>query len=92
MLSNSSRILGPAGMSGWTQVTSNASTLHPSMCFTCLAPSISFLSGMPAPAQHVADSWQSAEFYANKLMMALKGKDEVQMAWLKSLKVGCMEQ
>ncbi len=44
-------------------------------------------SGMPAPPQHVADSWNAAEFYANKLMMALKGKDEPQMNWLKGLKV-----
>jgi adenylyl cyclase-associated protein len=42
---------------------------------------------MPAPPQNVADSWNAAEFYANKLMMALRGKDETQMAWLKGIKV-----
>jgi hypothetical protein len=45
---------------------------------------------MPLPAQHISDSWNSAEFYANKLMMALKGKDEAQIAWLKAIKVGCL--
>ncbi|GBF94818.1 hypothetical protein Rsub_07990 [Raphidocelis subcapitata] len=42
--------------------------------------------GMPPPPQHIADSWNSAEFYANKLMMAFKGKDEAQMAWVKGVK------
>ena len=26
-------------------------------------------AGMNVPAQHVADAWQSAEFYANKVLM-----------------------
>ena len=42
---------------------------------------------MSAPAQFVADSWQSAEFYGNKIMMEFKGKDDVQLAWVKALKV-----
>jgi hypothetical protein len=43
-------------------------------------------AGMPAPPQNIADAWNAAEFYANKLMMALRGKDETQMAWLKGIK------
>ena len=31
------------------------------------------------PAQHVADSWQSAEFFANKIVMEFRGKDEAQV-------------
>ena len=30
-------------------------------------------AGMNAPAQHVADAWQSAEFYANKVLMEHRG-------------------
>lgn len=42
---------------------------------------------MPAPAQHVRDSWAAAEFYANKLLMQYRGVDEAQVAWVKALKV-----
>ena len=41
---------------------------------------------MPAPAQHVADSWNAAEFYANKLAVALKGKDDASVAWSRGVK------
>ncbi|PNW83037.1 hypothetical protein CHLRE_06g304100v5 [Chlamydomonas reinhardtii] len=42
--------------------------------------------GMPPPRQHVADSWQSAEFFSNKLLMEFRGKDENQVAWVRGLK------
>ena len=44
-------------------------------------------AGMPPPRQHVADSWQSAEFFSNKLLMEFRGKDENQVAWVRGLKV-----
>lgn len=46
---------------------------------------------MSAPAQHVADSWQSAEFYANKVLMEARGAgggaSEPNHMWIKALKV-----
>jgi adenylyl cyclase-associated protein len=42
---------------------------------------------MSAPRQHVADCWQSAEFFCNKLLMEFRGKDEQQVTWAKGLKV-----
>ncbi|GLC36585.1 hypothetical protein PLESTB_000164600 [Pleodorina starrii] len=42
--------------------------------------------GMSAPRQHVADCWQSAEFFANKLLMEFRGKDDNQVAWVRGLK------
>ncbi|GIL62665.1 hypothetical protein Vafri_16850 [Volvox africanus] len=39
-----------------------------------------------SPRQHVLDCWQSAEFFANKLLMEFRGKDEDQVAWVKGLK------
>ncbi|KAG2432042.1 hypothetical protein HYH02_013112 [Chlamydomonas schloesseri] len=42
--------------------------------------------GMPPPRQHVADSWQSAEFFSNKLLMEFRGKDDNQVAWVRGLK------
>ncbi|EFJ51526.1 regulator of actin cytoskelton capa [Volvox carteri f. nagariensis] len=43
--------------------------------------------GISPPRQHVADSWQSAEFYSNKLLMEFRGKDDNQVAWVRALKV-----
>ncbi|KAG2497073.1 hypothetical protein HYH03_005069 [Edaphochlamys debaryana] len=43
-------------------------------------------AGMPPPRQLVADAWQSAEFYSNKLMMEFRGKDDSQVEWAKALK------
>lgn len=43
---------------------------------------------MPAPGQHISDSWNSAEFYANKLLKEFRGVDENQVNWVKALKVG----
>ena len=45
------------------------------------------LSGMHPPAQHVAECWNSAEFFANKLMKDFRGVDDRQVAWAKALKV-----
>ncbi len=55
------------------------------------APSLG--AGIPPPPQHVADSWQSADFYANKLLMesragtAPPGAAEAAIAWVKAFKV-----
>ncbi|KXZ41813.1 CAP1 protein [Gonium pectorale] len=42
--------------------------------------------GMAAPRQHVSDCWQSAEFFANKVLMEFRGKDDNQVAWVRGLK------
>ncbi len=42
---------------------------------------------MPAPEQHVRESWGAAEFYSNKLLMQYRGQDEAQVTWLKAFKV-----
>ncbi len=44
-------------------------------------------AGMPAPPQHVAEAWNAAEFYSNKLLQELRGVDDVQVAWLRAVKV-----
>jgi len=43
---------------------------------------------MHPPAQHIAESWNSAEFFANKLLKDFRGVDDRQVAWAKALKVG----
>ncbi|GLI62223.1 hypothetical protein VaNZ11_004819 [Volvox africanus] len=43
-------------------------------------------TGMSSPRQHVLDCWQSAEFFANKLLMEFRGKDEDQVAWVRGVK------
>lgn len=42
---------------------------------------------MHPPVQHVAESWNSAEFFANKLFKEYRGVDDRQVAWAKGLKV-----
>uniref|UniRef100_A0A383VPJ4 C-CAP/cofactor C-like domain-containing protein n=1 Tax=Tetradesmus obliquus TaxID=3088 RepID=A0A383VPJ4_TETOB len=42
--------------------------------------------GLPQPAQHVAESWNAAEFFANKLLREFRGVDEAQVAWVQALK------
>lgn len=42
--------------------------------------------GMNPPAQHVEEAWQSAEFYANKVLIEFRSKDPKQVAWVKQLK------
>ncbi len=42
---------------------------------------------MSLPRQHVAESWQASEFYANKVLMEWRGKDDNQVAWVKGVKV-----
>lgn len=43
--------------------------------------------GMAAPAQHISETWQAAEFYSNKLLMEFRNKDEAQVLWARGLKV-----
>jgi adenylyl cyclase-associated protein len=42
---------------------------------------------MAVPGQHVAESWNSAEFFANKLLREFRGVNEAQVAWVQALKV-----
>jgi hypothetical protein len=44
-------------------------------------------SGLHPPAQHIAETWNSAEFYANKLLKDFRGVDDRQVAWARGLKV-----
>lgn len=46
------------------------------------------IAGMSLPPQHVDESWQSAEFYANKLLMEHRNTDAgaTQVAWVRTLK------
>ena len=43
-------------------------------------------SGMAMPAPFVKESWDGAEFYANKVIMENRGKDAAQVEWSKALK------
>ena len=43
---------------------------------------------MSAPAKHVEESWQSAEFFANKVLMEHRGTPHV--AWVRALKDAVM--
>ncbi len=40
---------------------------------------------MPVP--HVEQSWQSAEFYANKILTQYRNVDNKHVEWVKQLKV-----
>eukprot|EP00899_Mesostigma_viride_P007907 jgi/Mesvir1/17117/Mv07550-RA.1 len=42
--------------------------------------------GMSLPAGHVEESWQSAEFYSNKVLAEFRGKDPKHAEWVKCLK------
>lgn len=42
-------------------------------------------AGMSPPAQHVQEAWQSAEFWANKILMEYRNKDPAHVAWVKAL-------
>ncbi|GAX75045.1 hypothetical protein CEUSTIGMA_g2489.t1 [Chlamydomonas eustigma] len=42
--------------------------------------------GLAPPPQHVLDSWQSAEFYATKVMTEFRSKDVAHVNWVKGLK------
>ncbi|WIA37219.1 hypothetical protein OEZ86_014170 [Tetradesmus obliquus] len=42
--------------------------------------------GLPLPAQHVAESWNAAEFFANKLLREFRGVSEAHVAWVQALK------
>eukprot|EP00213_Chloropicon_mariensis_P002918 CAMPEP_0197477760 /NCGR_PEP_ID=MMETSP1309-20131121/20464_1 /TAXON_ID=464262 /ORGANISM="Genus nov. species nov., Strain RCC998" /LENGTH=478 /DNA_ID=CAMNT_0043018883 /DNA_START=95 /DNA_END=1531 /DNA_ORIENTATION=- len=43
-------------------------------------------SGMSMPTKTVQESWGCAEFFANKLLMQYRGKDQNQVDWVNSLK------
>lgn len=45
-------------------------------------------AGLHPPAQHISECWNSAEFFANKLLKDFRGVDDRQVAWAKQLKVG----
>ncbi|KAK6916571.1 Adenylate cyclase-associated CAP, C-terminal [Dillenia turbinata] len=42
--------------------------------------------GMSLPIAHVEESWQSAEFYNNKVLVAYRNKDADHVEWAKALK------
>ena len=46
------------------------------------------MPGMSAPAKHVEESWQSAEFFANKVLMEHRGTPHA--AWVHALKDAVM--
>ena len=41
---------------------------------------------MSAPAQHIDEAWQSAEFYANKILTEFRNKAPKHVTWVKQLK------
>ncbi|XAR72815.1 hypothetical protein NMG60_11019583 [Bertholletia excelsa] len=42
--------------------------------------------GMSMPIAHVEESWQSAEFYSNKILVEYKNKDPNHVEWAKAMK------
>ncbi|KAF8769413.1 hypothetical protein HU200_006442 [Digitaria exilis] len=42
--------------------------------------------GMPLPMAHVEESWQTAEFYSNKVLVEYKNKEPDHVEWAKALK------
>eukprot|EP00897_Mesotaenium_endlicherianum_P004116 jgi/Mesen1/3732/ME000203S02821 len=42
--------------------------------------------GMSLPAAHVEESWDSAQFFANKVLVEYKSKDPSHVEWVKALK------
>lgn len=69
----------PAGHGLWQRCICRSESL--TNC-GCCAP-----AGMHAPGQHISENWNSAEFYANKLLKEFRGVDENQVNWVKALKV-----
>jgi hypothetical protein len=53
-----------------------------------VCPNISYIiyAGMRLPAQHVEEAWQSAEFWANKVLMEFRNSEAVHVAWVKHMK------
>ena len=41
---------------------------------------------MSLPAKHVAESWQAAEFYANKVLIQHRQSDPQHVQWITTLK------
>ncbi len=41
---------------------------------------------MSLPAQHIDEAWQSAEFYANKILTEFRNKEPRHVTWVKQLK------
>ena len=52
----------------------------------CSLNTVQCIAGMSLPAQHIEEAWQSAEFYANKILMEFRGKEPKQVSWVKLLK------
>ena len=42
--------------------------------------------GMSLPTQHIEEAWQSAEFYANKVLMEFRNTEPAHVDWIKNLK------
>ncbi|KAA0036607.1 hypothetical protein IC582_001643 [Cucumis melo] len=42
--------------------------------------------GMSMPIAHVEESWQTAEFYSNKILVEFKSKDQNHVEWAKAMK------
>lgn len=43
--------------------------------------------GMNMPVKSVEEAWNSAEFFANKILKQYRGSDNNQVDWIKALKV-----
>ena len=41
---------------------------------------------MSLPTQHIEEAWQSAEFYANKVLMEFRNTEPAHVNWIKNLK------
>lgn len=41
---------------------------------------------MNPPSQHIDEAWQSAEFYANKILTEFRNKEPRHVTWVKQLK------
>ena len=41
---------------------------------------------MSLPTQHIEEAWQSAEFYANKVLMEFRNTEPAHVDWIKNLK------
>ncbi|XP_023511481.1 cyclase-associated protein 1-like [Cucurbita pepo subsp. pepo] len=43
-------------------------------------------SGMSMPVAHVEETWQTAEFYSNKILVEFKNKDQNHVEWARAVK------
>lgn len=72
--------------------------LHSQTLHTCLSRRTEYIRlrseqllygcciGMSLPAKHVAESWQSAEFYVNKVLVQHRASGPEHVAWVQQLK------